>query len=162
MTELERYGAILGTIQDLCPMAHIAGGAVRDNLLDRPIRDVDLFLFDTETDSAAQLLRSRFGYVKVGEWTQYAGFSDPSVVRMAKFENASETIPLCLIGQRSPLSIEENLERFDFGFVWPPGTVIGSFGPPGSIKTGRVKPSRYIGRITSRSSTIRCRASRRS
>jgi hypothetical protein len=115
MPILEKYAAILGTIQDLCPTAHIAGGAVRDTILDRPIKDIDLFLPDTETDAAAQLLRTRFGYVKVGEWTQYEGFSDPSVARLAKFENASEAIPLCLIGLRSPLSIQENLERFDFG-----------------------------------------------
>jgi hypothetical protein len=115
MTMLEKYAAILGTIQDLCPTAHIAGGAVRDTILDRPIKDIDLFLPNTATESAAQLLRTRFGYVKVGEWAQYEGFSDPVVERLAKFENAREAIPLCLIGLRSPMPMRENLERFDFG-----------------------------------------------
>ena len=104
MTILKNYAAILGAIQDLCPTAHIAGGAPRDTILERPIKDIDLFLSDTATERAAQLL-----------WTQYEGFSDPAVARLAKFENAGETIPLCLIGLRSPLSVRENIERFDFG-----------------------------------------------
>ena len=41
---LERYNPILNTIKGLCPTAHIAGGAVRDTLLERPIKDIDLFL----------------------------------------------------------------------------------------------------------------------
>jgi len=54
--------------------------------------------------------------VKVGEWTQYEHHSDPAVVRVAKFEKADETVPLCLIGL-SPevVGIEDNLSRFDFG-----------------------------------------------
>jgi hypothetical protein len=115
MTILEKYAGILGTIQDLCPTAHIAGGAVRDTILDRPIKDIDLFLSDGATESAAQLLRTRFGYVKVGEWARYEGFSDPVVERLAKFENAGEATPLCLIGLKAPLSMRANLERFDFG-----------------------------------------------
>jgi tRNA nucleotidyltransferase/poly(A) polymerase len=39
---LERYNPILSAIQNLDASAHIAGGAVRDTLLERPIRDVDL------------------------------------------------------------------------------------------------------------------------
>jgi hypothetical protein len=87
---LEKYGAILQTIQGLCPTAHIAGGAVRDTVLDRPIKDIDLFLDDSETESAAQLLRARFGYVKVGEWVQYMGFSDPMITHLAIEDLARE------------------------------------------------------------------------
>ena len=127
MTILQKYAAILGAIQDLCPTAHIAGGAVRDTILERPIKDIDLFLSDAATDRAAQLLRARYGYVKVGEWTQYEGFSDPAVARLAKFENAGEVIPLCLIGLSSALSVRENIERFDFGVcmaAWDGGEII--------------------------------------
>ena len=112
---LEQYGQILDMARNLCGSAHVAGGAVRDTILQRPVKDIDLFLDDVATDDAARLLRSKFGYVKVGEWAQYEMFSDPVVVRLAKFEKADEIIPVCLIGLRSPLSIHENIERFDFG-----------------------------------------------
>jgi len=116
---LERYTTILNTIKEICPTAHIAGGAVRDSLLERPIKDVDLFLDVGYTDEAAALMRSQFGFVKVGEWKSYEMFSDPAVARVAKFEKADETIPVCLIGLM-PLALglrgmQANLERFDFG-----------------------------------------------
>ncbi len=112
---LERYNPILNAIKDLDSTAHIGGGAVRDTLLERPIRDVDLFLEAAATDGAACVLRSRFGYVKVGEWESYEMFSDPAVIRVAKFEKADETIPVCLIGLKYPRMMQANLGRFDFG-----------------------------------------------
>src|SRR6516165_7479199 len=74
---LERYNPILNAIRELCPTAHIGGGAVRDSLLERPIKDIDLFLDDVATNDAAELMRSQFSFVKVGEWTAYERFSDP-------------------------------------------------------------------------------------
>jgi len=113
---LERYNLILNTIKGICPTAHIAGGAVRDSLLERPIRDIDLFLDDACTDDAAKLLRSQFGFVKVGEWARYEEFSDPAVVRLAKFEKADEVTPVCLIGLvEEARGMRENVARFDFG-----------------------------------------------
>ena len=112
---LERYNSMLGAIQALDATAHIAGGAVRDTLLERPIRDVDVFLSEGATNAAAGLLRSQFGFVKVGEWESYEVFSDPAVSRVAKFEKADETIPVCLIGLKHPRTMQENLARFDFG-----------------------------------------------
>jgi hypothetical protein len=112
---LEKYNPLLNAIKDLSSTAHIGGGAVRDTLLERPIRDVDLFLEVEATDGAASVLRSRFGYVKVGEWKSYEMFSDPAVIRVAKFEKADETVPLCLIGLKYPRMMQANLERFDFG-----------------------------------------------
>lgn len=118
---LERYNSILNTIRNICPTAHIGGGAVRDSLLERPIRDVDLFLDADCTDAAAVLLRSQFSFVKVGEWESYEMFSDPAVARVAKFEKADETIPVCLIGLKPlyesprPRGMQDNLARFDFG-----------------------------------------------
>jgi Poly A polymerase head domain len=113
---LEHYNSILNAIKTIDPDTHIAGGGVRDSLLERPIRDIDLFLGADCTDEAAALLRSQFGYVKVGEWKSYEMFSDPAVVRVAKFEKADETIPLCLIGlKRRSRGMKANLARFDFG-----------------------------------------------
>src|SRR5262249_23202561 len=97
--QVQYYGNILEALQRAIPgSVHIAGGAVRDTILDRPILDIDIFLPHTAGDPAAALLRTEFGYVKVGEWVQYEHFSDPMVVRVAKFEKADETIPVCLIG----------------------------------------------------------------
>jgi hypothetical protein len=114
---LDRYGELLGTLQSLSPMAHIGGGAVRDTLLGRPIRDIDIFLEDSviEGGDGPGVLRSRFGFVMVGEWKSYEMFSDPAVTCVARFEKADETIPVCLIGLKRAQSIADNLRRFDFG-----------------------------------------------
>jgi hypothetical protein len=108
-------GILEGLQRSVSALVHVAGGAVRDTILGRPFRDIDIFLPDTHGDAAAALLRSQFGYVKVGEWGQYLDFSDPMVARVAKFEKADETIPVCLIGLTAELSAYENIERFDFG-----------------------------------------------
>jgi hypothetical protein len=114
--QVQHYDNILEALQQAIPgSVHIAGGAVRDTILDRPIRDIDIFLHHSAGDSAAALLRTRFGYVKVGEWVQYEHFSDPMVVRVAKFEKADEAIPVCLIGLAENLSPHDNIARFDFG-----------------------------------------------
>jgi hypothetical protein len=114
--QVQHYDNILEVLQRAIPgSVHIAGGAVRDTILERPIRDIDIFLPHTAGEEAAALLRTQFGYVKVGEWKQYEHFSDPVVVRVAKFEKADETIPICLIGLADALSPRDNIARFDFG-----------------------------------------------
>jgi hypothetical protein len=114
---LERYNPILTAIRDVCPTAHVGGGAVRDSLLERPIRDIDVFLKGCPDayDTVPKLLRSQFGYVKVGEWKQYELFSDPVVAGVARFEKADEKIPICLITLKRACSIQDNLKRFDYG-----------------------------------------------
>jgi hypothetical protein len=110
------YTAILAELQRVAPEAHIAGGAVRDTILSKPIHDIDVFMGDEHVEEAAALLRSTCGYVKVGEWKQYLGFSDPAMTRVAKFEKATETIPICIIGLRPDYTnVGANLSRFDFG-----------------------------------------------
>ena len=117
---LAHYNPILSAIKGLCPAAHIAGGAVRDTLLERPIRDIDLFLDVAATDEAAKLLRQDFGFLKIAEWKNYELFSDPVCARVGKFEKADEEIPVSLIGLNhewwgEARSMQENLARFDFG-----------------------------------------------
>jgi hypothetical protein len=114
--QVQHYGNILEALQRAIPSSvHIAGGAVRDTILNRPIRDIDIFLHHSAGDQAAALLRAKFGYVKVGEWVQYEMFSDPMVSCVAKFEEADETIPICLIGLAENLPPHNNIARFDFG-----------------------------------------------
>ena len=70
---------------------------------------------DEHVEAAAAVLRSSCGYVKVGEWKQYLGFSDPAMTRLARFETASETIPICVIGLLPRFANpRENIARFDF------------------------------------------------
>jgi hypothetical protein len=110
------YTAILVVLQRGAPEAHIAGGAVRDTILHKPIHDIDVFMGDEHVEGAAALLRSACGYVKVGEWKQYLKFSDPAMTRVAKFEKADETIPICIIGLCPDYAnAKANLARFDFG-----------------------------------------------
>jgi hypothetical protein len=114
--QVQYYDNVLEVLQRAVPgQVHIAGGAVRDTILERPIRDVDIFIHHSFGYQAAALLRTKFGYVKVGEWKQYLDFSDPMVVRVAKFEKADETIPICLIGLAEALNPHDNIARFDFG-----------------------------------------------
>jgi hypothetical protein len=115
-TNMFDYTALLATLQQIAPEAHIAGGAVRDTILQKQIHDIDVFMKDEHAEEAAVLLRSRCGYVKVGEWKQYLGFSDPAMTRVAKFEKAAETIPVCIIGLLPHFaSPKDNIARFDFG-----------------------------------------------
>jgi hypothetical protein len=117
---LEQYQPILEALQKVEPLVHIAGGAVRDTILGKPIQDIDIFADDAFVETIAELLRSRFGYVKVGEWKQYLGFSDPAMTRVAKFEKAEETIPICIIGLKwGYITPKANIGRFDFGICMP-------------------------------------------
>jgi hypothetical protein len=117
MLTIYDYTMVLSTLQQIAPEAHIAGGAVRDTILEKPIADVDIFMDDRHVEDAAALLRSDCSYVKVGEWKQYLGFSDPAMTRVAKFEKADETTPVCIIGLVPAFAItpRTNISRFDFG-----------------------------------------------
>ena len=116
MLKVSDYAMLLATLQQIAPEAHIAGGAVRDTILQKQIQDIDAFMENKHVEEAAALLRSACGYVKTGEWKQYLGFSDPAMVRVAKFEKADETIPVCIIGLLPRFAApKENLARFDYG-----------------------------------------------
>src|SRR5262249_40710851 len=116
MKTFNDYTTILAALQQVVPEAHIAGGAVRDTLLQKQIHDVDVFMHDEHVEQAAALLRSSCSYVKVGEWKQNLQFSDPAMTRVAKFEKADETIPICIIGLLPQFtSPRNNIARFDFG-----------------------------------------------
>jgi hypothetical protein len=128
MRTIHHYANILGALQhNLEGHPHIAGGAVRDTILGRPIKDIDVFIRHDTAEEAAKLLRASFGYLKVGEWEQYALFSDPTVAGVAKFEKADETIPICLIALKEDLGPTENIGRFDFGICMAAWTGVGEF-----------------------------------
>jgi hypothetical protein len=116
MRTVSDYTNILATLQQIAPEAHIAGGSVRDTLLQKQIHDIDVFMGDEHVEETATLLRSVHKYVKVGEWKQYNDFSDPAMTRVARFENADEPLPICIIGLQPDFANQyDNIERFDFG-----------------------------------------------
>jgi hypothetical protein len=110
------YAGVLATLQQIAPDAHIAGGAVRDTILKKQIHDIDIFMDDRRVEEAAARLRASCAYVKVGEWKEYLGFSDPAMLRVAKFEKADEALPICIIGLKPEYTDpRDNISRFDFG-----------------------------------------------
>ena len=116
MLTVSDYATVLTTLQQIAPEAHIAGGAVRDTILQKQICDVDIFMADEYVEEAAVLLRSSYSYVRVGEWKQYLGFSDPAMTRVIKLEKADEIIPICIIGLLPRFAnSKDNIARFDFG-----------------------------------------------
>ena len=151
------YTTVLATLQQIAPEAHIAGGAVRDSILQKQIHDIDVFMKDEHVEEAAALLRSQCSYVKVGEWKQYLGFSDPAMTRVAKFEKADETIPVCIIGLLPDFAHpRDNLARFDFGIC------MAAFDGKQTIRTWRFDQDKKACTFTTgRSLLIRCPASRR-
>jgi hypothetical protein len=125
------YHGLLGALQKIVPEAHIAGGAVRDTILHKPIADIDVFVKDEHLEQAAAFLCSH-GYKKVGAWRERYLFSDPlfspsPMTRHAKFEKAGKTLPISLVEAGEPLPIslvgvlpefanpKDNIGRFDFG-----------------------------------------------
>jgi hypothetical protein len=116
LVTVDNYATLLTTLQQVAPEAHIAGGAVRDTILKKQIHDIDVFMDDAHVEAAAALLRSSCSYVKVGEWKQYLGFSDPAMLRVAKFEKHDATVPVCVIGLMPEFATPPaNIRRFEFG-----------------------------------------------
>jgi hypothetical protein len=116
MLTVHDYTTVLATLQQMAPEAHIAGGAVRDSLLKKQIADIDVFMKDEHVEEAAAVLRSSCAYIKTGEWRKYLNFSDPAMTRVAKFEKADATIPVCIIGLLpSFANPKANISRFAFG-----------------------------------------------
>ena len=157
------YATVLATLQQIAPEAHIAGGAVRDTILQKQIHDIDVFMKDEHVEEAAALLRSQCSYVKVGEWKQYLGFSDPAMTRVAKFEKADETIPVCIIGLLPEFANPESQHRALR--LWHLHGRIrrqaDQCGRQSSTGTRRPTPSRCVAPTTWRNSLTRSPALRR-
>ena len=130
------YATILASLREIAPEAHIAGGAVRDTILNKQIHDIDVFMSDGHVEEAAACLRAAHGYVKTGEWKEYLGFSDPAMTRVAKFEKADETIPICVIGLMPEYAAPRVISRGStLACAWRRSTATRRSGPPSSIAT---------------------------
>jgi hypothetical protein len=109
------YYRLLDALQKIVPEAHIAGGAVRDTILHKPIADIDVFVKDEHLEQAAAFPCSD-GYKKVGAWRERYLFSLLPMTRHAKFEKAGKTLPISLVGVLPDFANpKDNIGRFDFG-----------------------------------------------
>ena len=50
MQTVTDYATVLAKLQQVAPEAHIAGGAVRDTILHKPIKDIDVFMDDKHVE----------------------------------------------------------------------------------------------------------------
>ena len=161
---LEHYNPILNTIRDLCPTAHIGGGAVRDTLLERPIRDIDLFLDVDCTDEAAaaaavavRLRQSR----RMEELRDVLRSRRRAGGQVRKGRRDHPGLPDRTEHDSRPLGCKTTSPASTSAFAWRRGTATRST-PRRNIKpTSKGKPSRCAVPMTGRSSTTRCRASTR-
>jgi hypothetical protein len=162
MLTVSDYTTVLATLQQIAPEAHIAGGAVRDTILQKQIHDIDVFMEDEHVEEAAALLRSSCSYVKVGEWKQYPGFSDPAMTRVAKFEKADESKPVCIIGLLPRFANpKDNIARFDFGICMAAFDGQRTYRPQSLTTTRRRTPSRCAAPTIMSNTHTRCPASRK-
>lgn len=109
------WGAILTALQDHAPEAFIGGGALRDMQMERPVKDVDLFMSEAEQFSPdRRALMAAFGY----QSSDYINFDytngDHTLVDAWTFEKPGAT-PFNLIRLRSDYDFPSALQRFDLG-----------------------------------------------
>lgn len=113
-TSFTELGDILSSIHPFAPEAHIAGGAVRDLILNRPVKDIDLFVSAENALAVAQKIkqvRPFFVSVRGGDYFEW----DPTIVEVAEYEG-NGLLPINLISLNVPnLTIDKNLQRFDLG-----------------------------------------------
>lgn len=116
MTHISLWRLILRRITPFAPSAHIAGGAVRDMILERPVKDIDVFLPEavspTKLDEALDGLYSRATINSCDEYVYW----NSEVGQTGELLPVDVTLPpLNLIWLKSKASLDENLTRFDFG-----------------------------------------------
>jgi len=107
-----RLGILLAQCKTKSPNAHVGGGAIRDILLDRPIRDIDIFV-GIGTSSGVKELLERKGCEATRAVTAEYFVSDPRVVEAVEYSGWD--YPINLISMTTDITMEENIERFDFG-----------------------------------------------
>lgn len=107
-----RLGILLAQCKTKSPNAHVGGGAIRDILLDRPIKDIDIFVGAKTAFGVKELLERKGCRLKHAVTAEYF-VSDPNVLEAAEY--AGWDYPINLISMTSEITMAENIERFDFG-----------------------------------------------
>jgi hypothetical protein len=109
----------LHTLQMNFPEACIAGGALRDLLCNKPVKDVDVFITGAgrTEDEVREFLVAAFGEpvrVVIGE--AFADYSDAlKDVAFTLEALLPDSTPLQIIALNEPVTLESVVERIDFG-----------------------------------------------
>lgn len=113
MTSFTELGDILSSIHPFAPEVHIAGGAVRDLILNRPVKDIDLFVKASSFGAVRSMIEVHRTITDL-KGSEYFDW-DPTIAVVAEFEALGLT-PVNIIGLSvDNLTIDKNLQRFDLG-----------------------------------------------
>lgn len=107
---------ILTALQAIAPEAHVAGGAVRDWLLERPVKDIDVFVSSDSPEAKVAKAVRKFRPVveRVVDGAYFA--SDRSVCGSVEYaDREHELPPINIIRLTGRHTIESNIARFDLG-----------------------------------------------
>ena len=106
------WDRLLKVAQEIDPAAHIAGGAVRDYLLGKTIRDHDLF---TTASTVGLVSHTLFPYQAPDNYEgpeYFVAFPDIAAsIEFSDIRNGRVNI----IGLNSPYGMRSNVNRFNFG-----------------------------------------------
>lgn len=108
---MKMIGRWFHELREAAPEAHIAGGAVRDDYLGVPIKDVDVFVGEVNETRAREVLAEHFEWKRSMDESYFT--SDPRVRAAHEFDMPDTPINLIVLSEA--LSMLENVERFDFG-----------------------------------------------
>ena len=121
MKTFNNYTTVLTALQQIAPEAHIAGGAVRDTILQRQIRDTDVFMRDEHVEEAAPPLLTLIETSKVND----PHFTAPSIEIESATGTSQEVIDALKtvraagyrVSRRSPKHPKHNKDRVGPSFV---------------------------------------------
>jgi hypothetical protein len=116
-TSFTELGELLSSIKPFAPEAHIAGGAVRDLILNRPVKDIDVFISSKNLFAVRNVILQRSPHEVNVHGTEYFDW-DPTIHTVAEYDGGGLT-PVNLIGLNiDDLTIDKNIRRFDLGLCW--------------------------------------------
>lgn len=116
------WAEALGKVQELMPDAVIAGGALRDMILGRPVKDIDVFAYRrtwrtaTELKAWLQAILGGTGKIVINE--AYATYREAidSVVFAVEVSAFNITgLPFQVIAMDHPVTMQSAVERIDLG-----------------------------------------------
>lgn len=112
---LDDWSSLLQRIKTVEPKAHIAGGAVRDLLNGRTIKDIDIFVpAETDMSGIARTIESTHPFLTRITGGGYIPGADPVVTETYEYRGVGQT-PLNFVLLLGGFDIEMNMRRFDFG-----------------------------------------------
>lgn len=112
----------LRALQVLCPSAILAGGYLRDTILERPVKDIDLFCSELGDDKRLAL-KALFPDAKPEQFSEWLAYQGNEVVAVWSLGECAG-LPLQLIELAPGCSPVDRAKSHDFGIcqVWHDGT----------------------------------------